>query len=124
MQVTVKNMLRDSTVAVQARDLQEETLRLARLVAKGDSFHLWMVKKMVNSALDSAGMETHVRSALDTWTAFRKDWDARTAKHDQTKDHGGNSKRLAPVQQSLRGEAWRQSLLASGKAIKDSSSKL
>mmetsp|Transcript_15805 Transcript_15805/g.20762 ORF Transcript_15805/g.20762 Transcript_15805/m.20762 type:complete len:264 (-) Transcript_15805:1613-2404(-) len=108
---------------VPVNDLDDETLRLARLVAKGDSFHLWMMKKMVNSALDSAGMETHVRNSLDTWTAFRKDWDARTTKDAQTKDHGGNSKRLAPVEQSLKGEAWRQSLIASGQ-VEDGFSKL
>ena len=58
---------------VSAAALDDEAMRLAQLVAQGDSFHLWMTKQMVNNALDSAGMDMHIRSGLDTWTAFRND---------------------------------------------------
>jgi hypothetical protein len=64
---------------VPAAALDDEAMRLAQLVAQGDSFHLWMTKQMVNNALDSAGMDTHVRSGLDTWTAFRYDVRVRAA---------------------------------------------
>ena len=93
--------------------LDEECMALCQLIAKGDGYHLWMMKKMVNAAQDAAGMEGHVRAGLDTWTAFRRDWYEGAGRDVKTKDHGGDSKKLAPVKQSLRGEAWRLSLLAS-----------
>jgi enoyl-CoA hydratase len=98
---------------VPAAALDGECMALCQLIAKGDGYHLWMMKKMVNAAQDAAGMEGHVRAGLDTWTAFRRDWYEGAGRAVKTRDHGGDSKKLAPVKQSLRGEAWRLSLLAS-----------
>ena len=133
--------------SVPASELDTECLRLCRLIARGDSFHLWMMKKvclpspllfspllsfrvlscslssllsllsshgstqMVNAAQDVAGMEAHVRSSLDTWTAFRRDWSETT--RAKTKDHGGTSKTLAPVKAALTGDAWRETEIMS-----------
>ena len=97
--------------AVPAADLDAECLRLCNLIARGDAFHLWMMKKMVNAAQDAAGMDAHVRSALDTWVAFRRDWSETT--EVKTKDHGGKTKRLAPVRSALVGDAWRETEIMS-----------
>lgn len=35
---------------VQADVLREECLRIAELIGRGDSHHLWMMKKMANAA--------------------------------------------------------------------------
>ena len=48
------------------QDLMPEALKLARVMALGDSYHLWMMKKMVNAAQDAAGLPAHVRASLDT----------------------------------------------------------
>ena len=40
---------------VPASRLDDESMRLCRLIARGDGFHLWMMKKMVNAAQDAAG---------------------------------------------------------------------
>eukprot|EP00040_Diaphanoeca_grandis_P026504 m.148589 g.148589 ORF g.148589 m.148589 type:complete len:295 (-) comp30608_c0_seq2:61-945(-) len=96
---------------VPANDLDSECLKLAALIGNGDAYHVWMMKKMANGMQDVQGLESHVRSSLDTWTAFRKDWE-RTNPTLMTKDTGGSTKRLAPVKSSLQGEAWRQSLIA------------
>lgn len=96
---------------VPAAQLDEECLRLCRLIARGDSFHLWMMKKMVNAAQDAAGMDGHVRSTLDTWTSFRRDWSETTT--GKTKDHGGTAKTLAPVKSALAGDAWKETEIMS-----------
>ena len=44
-------------------------MKLCHLISKSDGYHLWMMKKMINSAQDVAGLETHVRNSLDTWTS-------------------------------------------------------
>ena len=100
---------------VKAENLDEECMKIAELISRSDAYYLWMSKKMVNSAQDHAGMETHVRASLDTWTSYRRDaLDPLVIPQSQkTRDHGGNSKKLAPVASSLKGESWRQSELAS-----------
>ena len=50
-------------------------------------------EKMSN--YDSAGNYAY-RSGLDTWATFRRD--SQYVGNVETKDHGGNLKRLAPVQ--------------------------
>ena len=100
---------------VPAEKLDEELMTLAKLISRSDQFYLWMSKKMINSAQDGLGMETHIRSSLDTWTSYRRDsQDLLVLPKDQkTIDHGGKLKKLAPVSVSLQGEAWRQSELGS-----------
>ena len=51
---------------VPLQDLMPEALKLARVMALGDGYHLWMMKKMVNAAQDAAGLPAHVRAGLDT----------------------------------------------------------
>ena len=100
---------------VKANELDEECMKLCHLISKSDAYHLWMMKKMINSAQDVAGLETHVRNSLDTWTSYRRDAldPLVIPKSQKTKDHGGDSKKLAPVASSLKGEAWRLSQLGS-----------
>ena len=102
--------------------LDDELIRLAKVIGRGDSYHLWMMKKMSNAVYDAAGIDMHIRSSLDTWTSFRQD--SQYVGNVNTKDHGGNTKRLAPVQSSLRGEKWKLSLLMSDETVESYNSKL
>ena len=97
------------TRVVPTSMLDDECMKLAHLIARSDGYHLWMMKKMINSAQDMAGLDTHVRASLDTWTAYRRDAldPLVIPQNKKTRDHGGNSKKLAPVNQSLKGYAWK-----------------
>ena len=107
---------------VPKASLDDELIRLAKVIARGDSYHLWMMKKMSNAVYDSAGIDMHIRSGLDTWATFRRD--SQYVGNVKTKDHGGNSKRLAPVQSSLKGDKWKLSLTMSDETEESYQSKL
>lgn len=58
---------------VPLSQLHDETLKIAKLIAAGDGYLLWMTKRMINGAQDAAGLDVHMRAGLDTWTAYRRD---------------------------------------------------
>eukprot|EP00943_MAST-04B_sp_MAST-4B-sp1_P001364 g1364.t1 len=107
---------------VSTDKLDNELINLARVIARGDSHHLWMMKKMSNAVYDSAGIDMHIRSGLDTWATYRHD--SQYIGNVNTKDHGGNTKRLAPVESSLRGDKWKLSLIMSNETDESYTSKL
>lgn len=90
---------------VPAASLDAELMQLAQQIALSDPMHLRMMKSMVNGAQDAAGIEGFTRAGLSHWTAWRWHWSVTIAAASQTKDHGGSSKRLAPVKEALTGFA-------------------
>jgi enoyl-CoA hydratase len=81
--------------------LDQELLRMANQIAKADPFHLRMMKLTANQAQDAAGFTGSIRSALSHWTSWRWAWESKLPADTKTADHGGSSKRLAPVKQAL-----------------------
>eukprot|EP00041_Stephanoeca_diplocostata_P027397 m.752407 g.752407 ORF g.752407 m.752407 type:complete len:290 (-) comp23169_c0_seq16:78-947(-) len=80
---------------VEGGKLDTELQRLASIVAKGDPFHLRMMKQAANSAQDNAGYTAHIRSSLSHWMSYRWQWTEHQRMHPTRPD------RLAPVQQAL-----------------------
>jgi hypothetical protein len=74
---------------------------MANQIAKADPFHLRMMKLTANQAQDAAGFTGSSRSALSHWTSWRWAWESKLPADTKTADHGGSSKRLAPVKQAL-----------------------
>ena len=102
---------------VPAAELERELMDMARIIAEADGFHLQMMKLACNQAQDAAGMTTHVRASLSMWTAYRWDW-TQKAGQASTADHGGSSKKLAPVDHAAGPGPMRWSDAANGKSHK------
>ena len=49
---------------VAAADLDTELMKIAEQVSSSDPMHLWMMKRMVNTAQEAAGLETFVSAIV------------------------------------------------------------
>jgi len=62
---------------VPTASLDEELMKMARVIAKADPFHLRMMKLTVNQAQDAAGFTTSIRSGMSAFMATRWDGNAK-----------------------------------------------
>ncbi|TPX30772.1 hypothetical protein SmJEL517_g05743 [Synchytrium microbalum] len=90
-----------------ASKLRDEVVAYAKVVAKADGFHLWMMKNAVNGAMDSAGYTQNIRSNLNTWAAYYASL-ADPATQGKKAEFAA-SKRMAPIPGALTPEVMRWS---------------
>lgn len=77
-------------------DLDAELVRMAKVIAKADPFHLRMMKLTVNQAQDAAGYEAQVRAGITVKAATRWNEDAAFAQAADERAFLSSPKALLP----------------------------
>lgn len=90
---------------VKKEDLDEELIKMAKVIAKADPFHLRMMKLTVNQAQDAAGMSTSMRSALSAFGASTWSDNSQGRTMDPDGQRGGGKQTFAPMAHAGTDEA-------------------